>query len=169
MKSLVHFYYFPQTEPPPPFVAQVVGVFRQYEAVVSTATRMKGLTSNEVLGVIRPGLLAVGFETEAGKLVADKISRPVFFGEGGVPTLAYEVDAYHAGWRCGLEIEAGRAWMGNAVYRDLVQAMMMVQVDILVLAVPNSYKYMSDGIRGTVPPARFRTPSAALARTAARS
>jgi len=35
--------------------------------------------------------------------------------------------------------------MGNAVYRDLVQALVMVQVDHLILAVPNSYKYMSGG------------------------
>ena len=31
--------------------------------------------------------------------------------------------------------------MGNAVYRDLIQALIMVQVDHLVLAVPNAYKY----------------------------
>jgi hypothetical protein len=35
--------------------------------------------------------------------------------------------------------------MGNAVYRDLVQALVMVQVDHLVLAVPNVYKYQSGG------------------------
>ena len=42
-------------------------------------------------------------------------------------------------------MEAGRAWMGNAVYRDLIQAMVMVQVDHLILAVPNIYKYQSGG------------------------
>jgi hypothetical protein len=35
--------------------------------------------------------------------------------------------------------------MGNAVYRDLVQALVMVNVDHLVLAVANSYKYQSGG------------------------
>ena len=44
-----------------------------------------------------------------------------------------------------LEVEAGRALMGNALYRDLIQALVMVQVDVLVLAVPNSYKYKSSG------------------------
>jgi hypothetical protein len=73
----------------------------------------------------------------------------VFFGEDGRPTLRYQIDAYHPNWRCGLEIEAGRAWMGNAVYRDLVQAMVMVQVDHLCLAVPNGYRYKSGG-RDTV-------------------
>jgi hypothetical protein len=32
-------------------------------------------------------------------------------------------------------VEAGRAWMGNAIYRDLLQALVMVQVDHLILAV----------------------------------
>lgn len=35
--------------------------------------------------------------------------------------------------------------MGNAVYRDLIQASVMVNVDHLVLAVPLSYKYMTGG------------------------
>ncbi len=35
--------------------------------------------------------------------------------------------------------------MGNAVYRDLVQALIMVNVEHLVLAVANTYKYVSSG------------------------
>jgi len=31
--------------------------------------------------------------------------------------------------------------MGNAVYRDLIQASVMVNVEYLCLAVPNSYKF----------------------------
>jgi hypothetical protein len=63
----------------------------------------------------------------------------VFFGENGIPTLRYEIDAYHPEWKCGLEVEAGRGWMGNAVYRDLVQAAVMVGVEYLCLAVSNVY------------------------------
>jgi hypothetical protein len=48
-------------------------------------------------------------------------------------------------WKCGLEVEAGRKWMGNAVYRDLVQAAVMVGVDYLCLAVANVYRYRSSG------------------------
>jgi len=87
----------------------------------------------------------LGFDVEAGKLREQKIERPVFFGENGVATLRYQIDAYHPEWECGLEIEAGRAWMGNAVYRDLIQACVMVQVKFLVLAVSNAYKYKSAG------------------------
>ena len=81
-----------------------------------------------------------GFQVEKGKVREQKIERPVFFGENGVPALRCQIDAYHPGWRCGLEVEAGRAWMGNAIYRDLIQALVMVQVDHLVLAVSNIYK-----------------------------
>ena len=74
-----------------------------------------------------------------------KIDRPVFFGENGIPALRYQIDAYHPVWKCGLEVEAGRAWMGNAIYRDLIQALVMVQVEHLVLAVSNVYRYQSGG------------------------
>ena len=33
--------------------------------------------------------------------------------------------------------------MGNAIYRDLIQAMVMVDLEHLILAVPMAYKYMS--------------------------
>jgi len=35
--------------------------------------------------------------------------------------------------------------MGNAVYRDLIQAMVIVDLEHLILAVPMAYKYMSAG------------------------
>jgi len=144
-KTSIRFTSFPKTEPPPSFAEDVTGVFRRHESEVGTAHLKKGLTSNDVLAVIRDDLVALGFQVETGKQKAGKIQRPVFFGENGQPTLNYEIDAYHAAWRCGLEVEAGRAWMGNAIYRDLVQGLVMVQVDVLVLAVPNSYKYQSAG------------------------
>jgi hypothetical protein len=90
-------------------------------------------------------LASLGFQVETSKQKAGKINRPVFYGENGVPQLNYQIDAFHPEWRCGLEIEAGRGWMGNAVYRDLIQALVMVNVDHLILAVANSYKYQSGG------------------------
>jgi hypothetical protein len=82
---------------------------------------------------------------EADKSSAGKLKRPVFFGEDGRPFRQYEIDGFHSEWRCGIEIEAGRAWMGNAVYRDLIQAMVMVDLDYLILAVPLGYRYRSSG------------------------
>jgi hypothetical protein len=151
MQTTIRYICFPRTEPHPNFVAGIANVFQKHENRIGTNKLAKGLTSNEVLGAIRSDLVELGFDVEAGKQKEDKIERPVFFGENGQPTLKYEIDAYHPLWRCGLEVEAGRAWMGNAVYRDLIQALTMVQVDTLVLAVPNSYKYQNSG-RLTISP-----------------
>ena len=144
-ESTIRYISYPRTERAPEFASMVADVFRRHENEIGTTHLSKGLTSDQVLSTLREDLTQLGFEVEAGKKRGQKIERPVFFGEDGLPALKYEVDAYHPGWRCGLEIEAGRAWMGNAVYRDLVQALVMVQVDTLFLAIPNAYKYTSGG------------------------
>ncbi len=143
--STIRFSTFPRTEPPPDFVEDLVSVFRYHEDEIATEINDKGLKSDEVLAVLGPDLAALGFQVEASKKKVDKLQRPVFFGENGTPTLRYEIDAYHPEWKCGLEVEAGRGWMGNAVYRDLVQAAVMVGVEHLCLAVSNVYRYRSLG------------------------
>jgi len=147
--SNVRFTSFPRTEPPPPCTLAVVEAFRGCEPAICTKTLQKGLTSDAVLAAVGPALAQLGFLVEGSKLAVDKIKRPVFFGENGSPDLQYEIDAFHPEWRCGLEIEAGRGWMGNAVYRDLVQALVMVELETLILAVANSYRYKSSG-RATI-------------------
>jgi hypothetical protein len=97
------------------------------------------------MALLRDDFCKLGFKIEAGKAGAHKLKRPVFFGQDGKPSRQYEIDGYHPNWHCGLEIEAGRAWMGNAIYRDLIQAMVMVDLEHLILAVPMAYKYMSGG------------------------
>lgn len=143
--SNVRYSCFPRTKAAPQFTQSVIDVFRQHEPEICTRSLHKGLTSDAVLGLLRADLVSLGFAVEASKPAVDKIKRPVFFGENGVPYLQYEIDAFHSGWRCGLEIEAGRGWMGNAVYRDLIQALVMVELDVLILAVANSYRYSSGG------------------------
>jgi hypothetical protein len=141
----VHFSTFPRTQAPVHFATLIVGVFRAHDKSIGTTVLSKGLTSDAVMAVLRDDLCKLGFEIEAGKAVAAKLKRPVFFGEDGRPSRQYEIDGFHPSWRCGIEIEAGRAWMGNAIYRDLIQAMVMVDLDHLVLAVPMTYKYNSGG------------------------
>jgi len=133
---------FPRTEPPPSYVSEIVDVFRKHEARIGTAPGKKGLRSNQVLRYLREALLALGFKVEGG--ATQKIER-VLGGEDGVAALRYEMDAYHPAWRCGLEVEAARARLGNAIYRDLVQAMMMVEVDHLCVAVSNFYTFTVSG------------------------
>lgn len=145
MNTAIRFTSFPLTCPPPSFIASIVDVFCNVEASICTSILVKGLTSNEVLAAAAPGLQQLGFEIESGSQKNDRIPRPVFFGENGGATLRYYTDAFHPGWKCALEVEAGRAWMGNAIYRDIVQALVMVDVEHLVLAVPLTYKYVSGG------------------------
>ena len=141
--STVRYAMFPRTQPPPAFVAQVVAAFRAREAEIGTEQLAKGLKSDDVLGEVALGLSALGFEVERQGV---RLQRPVFFGENGEPTLQYEIDGYHAGWRCGIEVEAGRALGGgNAFYRDLIQAAVMVDVEVLIIAVPNAYRFNSGG------------------------
>lgn len=147
----IRFKSFPRTEPPPDFIEDVVNVFRQNEHKIGTKELSKGLKSNEVMKILSEDLINVGWKVENGKKKEDIIERPVFFGENGIPELKYQVDGYHEEWNCGLEIEAGRAWMGNAIYRDLIQALVMVQVDHLIIAVSNEYKYKSNNKKMSSP------------------
>lgn len=141
----IRFTCFPRTEPPPQYSIKVVDVFKQRESQIATAEKATGLESNEVLELLAEGLIKLGFAVESSKKRVGRIDRPVFFGENGIPDLRYQIDAFHDAWSCGLEVEAGRALMGNAVYRDLIQAMVMVQVSHLCLAVPNRYRFQSKG------------------------
>lgn len=142
-KISVRFKSFPRTEPPPNFIKDIVNVFKKHEQKIGTEKLTKGLTSDQVMKILAKDLINQGWKIELGKNKEKIIERPVFFGENGIPELNYQIDGYHEKQNCGLEIEAGRAWMGNAIYRDLVQALVMVQVDHLILAVPNRYKYKS--------------------------
>jgi hypothetical protein len=111
MNTTIRYSTYPRTEHPPHFVEKLVSVFFAHESYISTSNRSKGLTSDEVLHILSSDLEILGFQIEKGKRKLDKIDRPVFYGENGVPTMRYQIDAYHADWKCGLEVEAGRGWM----------------------------------------------------------
>lgn len=113
-------------------------MFKDHEDEIAS-TRGNKHKSDKVLAILRDDLVSLGFDVEKGKKAVDKIHRPVTFGEDGKSDLKYEIDAYHPDLRVGLEIEAGRGWNGNAIYRDLIQGMVMNGVDHLVVAVLNHY------------------------------
>lgn len=136
---------YPRTQTPEEFLESVINVFNGHFDEIGTERRKKGLTSDQVLAVIREDLVNIGFDVESGKREQDKIKRPVFYGENAQPDLQYEIDAWHQEWSAGLEVEAGRAWKGNAIYRDLIQALVMVELSHLILAVPLAYRYNSGG------------------------
>jgi hypothetical protein len=135
--------YYPPRSRPPAWVQPVVTVFTGAKDAINSAE--KSTTSDKALAALRPGLEALEFEVEAGKKKAQKIRRPVLFGELGHEDMAYEVDAFHPGHGIALEVEAGRGARGNAVYRDLVQTSLLVDAQFLVLAVQISYHHKSSG------------------------
>jgi hypothetical protein len=83
---------------------KVVGAARPF---IDSAT-VDALTSDKVLAHLRPRLLELGYEVEGGKHRAEKIRRPVLFGNQGRERVAYEVDAVHDELGIVLEVEAGR-------------------------------------------------------------
>ena len=68
---------------------------------------------------------------------------PLFFAENGSVERQYQIDAYNATTKVALEIEAGRSVLGNAIYRDLIQMSMLVDVSFAAVAVPIEYRYRS--------------------------
>jgi len=117
-ETSIRFTSYPRTEPPPAFVASIVEAFRSAEVQIGSEALAKGLTSDAVLAVLHPQLEALGFQVEKGKVREQKIERPVFFGENGVPALRYQIDAYHpvgdVNWRS-KPVERGWATRSTAI------------------------------------------------------
>lgn len=102
------------------------------------------MESNDVLRVLADDLeTKMGFTVERGKKRLGKLPRPVFFGDEGSYLRTYEIDAFEPTNGIALEVEAGRATMGNAIYRDLIQGSLMVDAQFLALATPLEYRYQS--------------------------
>jgi hypothetical protein len=139
--------YFPAWEPAPPWALSLVAAVHETQTDLDrtllgfrTSDTEK---SNVVLAVLRPNLESLGYEVERGKRREDKISRPVFFEEGGKATKTFDVDAFHLTERVGMEVEYGRVQPNNAVYKDLVELCLMVDVDYGALLVPLVYRTTS--------------------------
>jgi hypothetical protein len=118
------------------FVATVAGV----ESTISTIKEKTGLTSDDVLRALADDLVELGYAVETGKTAAEKIKRPVLFGEGGVPAVSYEIDAFHDGLGVAVEVEAGRGAAGNADFRDIVRTSLILDAEYLALLMPVTYR-----------------------------
>ena len=98
------------------------------------------------------------FTAERGKNKLGKLPRPVFFGDEGTFLRTYEIDAFQSECGIALEVEAGRATMEHAIYRDLIQGSLMVDAEFLASAVPVEYRYKS-GRRTAHEPSYVKTYS----------
>jgi hypothetical protein len=100
--------------------------------------------SNAALQLLRSGLETLGYLVEGGE-EQRTLYRPVHFGEYGKPDRQYHIDSYNSEHRVGLEVEAGRSIRGNAIYRDIIQTSLLVDVDYFALAIPQKYRFKVGG------------------------
>ncbi len=135
--------YYPANRRADPWVLSLLEVVTGAQAHIDTATVRASLTSDTVLASLRPGLVALGYEVEASKAKADRIRRPVLFGQQGTERVAYEIDAVNDAIGVDVEIEAGRGAQSNAVYRDLIRASLIVDVRFFALCVMTRYRFNS--------------------------
>jgi hypothetical protein len=137
--------FFPAFRPPPSWVPALISVFQAHRAEIdSLVVHPKRMESDDVLRVLADDLETdMGFTVERGKKKMGKLPRPVFFGDQGTYLRTYEIDAFQPDYGIALEVEAGRATMGNAIYRDIIQGSLIVDARVLTLAVPIEYRYKS--------------------------
>jgi hypothetical protein len=143
MADYPDWFYYPSHAEPPAWVTEFIGVVRSSRVSIESRS-VEALTSDQVLAFLRPGLTKPGYEVEAGKHRAEKIRRPVLFGER-IERVAYEVDAVNDDLGVLVEVEAGRGARGNAVYRDLIRTSLIVGARFVALGVMQEYRHMSAG------------------------
>lgn len=120
----------------------VVNVFQTNEDVISSKTQE--LSSNEVLAVVADGLEKIGFTIEKSKRKDDKIKIPVLFGRNGSLEKSFDADGVNPTTKTVIEVEAGRGVTNYQFLKDLFQACMMQEIDVLIVAIRNNYKGNSD-------------------------
>jgi hypothetical protein len=125
---------------PPAWALTLVQLVSVVEPVISTADQKTGLSSDDVLRELTPGLQSAGYQVETGKTRASKIRRPVLFGDQGEPSVAYEIDAWHPDEGIVLEVEAGRGAAGNADYRDIIRMSLILDAENMALLLPIKYR-----------------------------
>jgi hypothetical protein len=127
--------YYPSWRQPPEWVQEVLLAVRGAQSSIDSNDRH--LKSNEVLALLRPSLLDLGFEVEQG---TDRYALPVLFGEDGRVARSFNVDAFRPSDGIAVEIEAGGAIENNRVLYDLVKMVLGVVVNAGVLIVPQRYE-----------------------------
>jgi hypothetical protein len=144
MASYPRWRYYPSSNAPPSWVSDLILVFNDAKVSIDTAS-VQGAKSDGILASLRPGLVQLGYQVEVSKKAIDKIERPVLFGDEGRPRVQYQIDAWLPDPGVVVEIEAGRGWMGNAFYRDLIRTSLIVGAKYLVIGMMDHYVYLSGG------------------------
>lgn len=131
----INWIYFPLNTRIPQIGLEVIKVFESnFDSINSSIHKHK---SNKVLDILSKDLKSIGFEVEGDS----NINIPVLFGENGKTAKAFEVDAVNVNEQFVIEIEAGRATMGNQIYKDLFEVSVLVDIEYLCIAVRKLYKF----------------------------
>lgn len=88
---MINWQYYPKSDTASTELKEVIDVFVGCQAIIDS--EQFDLSSNEVLAVLTPGLLGLGFDVETGKKQIEKVQVPVLFGRNGDPELTFEADA----------------------------------------------------------------------------
>ena len=139
----LNYQFFPRSRGVSKDIKNVITCFEEVYHEIDTDTHQ--LKSNEVLKKITQGLIKLGFSVETGKGKDDKIAVPVLFGLNNITDKSFYADALSSDGRIVIEVEAGRAVRNNQFLKDIFQACMMYEVEFLVIAVCNKYKFRSGG------------------------
>jgi hypothetical protein len=139
---MINYQLFPKSQQISSDLLAVVNVFQTNEDVISSKTQE--LSSNEVLAVVADGLEKIGFTIEKSKRKDDKIKIPVLFGRNGNLEKSFDADGVNLTTKTVIEVEAGRGVTNYQFLKDLFQACMMQEIDVLIIAIRNNYKGNSD-------------------------
>ena len=134
--------YFPQNKKISDDFLKIVSVFENNKNKISSD--LHTLKSDEVLDTVSKDLEEIGYIVEKSKRDKDKIKMPVLYGECGVSTLNFEVDAFNENTKIVIEVEAGRAVTNYQFLKDFFEACCMVEVEYLCIAVRNIYRTQCD-------------------------
>ena len=140
---MINYQFFPRSHGVTSEIKGIINCFKQIEPQLEEENVQR--TSNEVLALVRPHLEGIGFAVESGKGKEEKIDVPVLFGENNEVDKSFFADALSADGKIVIEVEAGRAVRNNQFLKDIFQACMMFEVEYLVIAVLNEYKFNSGG------------------------
>ena len=113
----------------------VIEVFRNNQDKIDSTKNT--LDSNKVLEILSDDLKRIGFVVEKDK--KNKLRFGVLYGLNGKAQKSFDVDAFHAGEKIILEIEAGRAVANNQFLKDFFEACVIPDAENLIIAVRNIY------------------------------
>ena len=153
--------YFPRNVRPPTWVNDLVALTISVQDEIATDVPVVGIekpdrTSDAILAKLTPGMQSLGYQVETGKKRDQKITRPVLYGDDGIPDVSYDIDAFHDGLGIAVEVEAGRGAANSADYRDIVRTSLLLDAEYLAMFMPLAYR-SGQGKRATVMPAYNNT------------